>query len=236
MVVYPINHLPDVIPIGVQTENNVEIIGFDLKNWLQIFPGMPFEIYATRPGEESAYKVADQKMVGTVLCWQLDSYDTEYAGIGKVEIKGETPDQRKLSGSCSTKVRPTSLTDSIPPIPGVPKWYEGLVNEINAIKNQLDFGASNYGKLVYIGAGGKLIPLRLGAGLKLSNGVLSVTGSTTPPIEPDEPEEPDVVAFVQQDDGSILVQGVTFVNQEDGSVLWDGVTFGQMTDGSYLVS
>lgn len=44
------------------------------------------------------------------------------------------------------------------------------------------------GKLLYIDASGTVMPLTLGAGLQIVDGVLSVTGVPDTPDEPDEPE------------------------------------------------
>lgn len=66
---------------------------------------------------------------------------------------------------------------------------------------------------------------------------LNRTLSFTPAPSPDAPSPPqESVAFVEQADGSYLVQGVSFVQQEDGSVLWDGAVFTKRDDGSYMVS
>lgn len=345
-MIHHINHLPHVIPIGIQTESGVEAIGFDVKPWLDEFDGLTLSIWPTRPGESAAYRVADKNMelVGTVLYWRPNAADTAIEGTGKVELLGLTADKRKLSGWCDTMVRPTSIAttteapeaarpwvdevlsaakeakkqadraeqiandmsggvvtgavrydaeqtlteeekararknigaDEVENEPGANNVYigsgpppeeaevwidpEGIVDDndwptaskttkglvrigdgltmagevLNAEVRKKDledltpsFGEENAGKLVYIGQDGKLLPLEIGFGLEITDGVLRVTAAVTPE---------ETVEFSQQEDGAILVQGVAFVQQEDGSILWDGASFSENTDGSYLIS
>ena len=70
------------------------------------------------------------------------------------------------------------------------------------------------------------------------NTVLYVVGTvsrmrTDIVVVPDEPVE--AIQFVEQSDGTVLMQGVEFVEQSDGSVLWSGAAFAEQADGSVLV-
>lgn len=139
-MIYPINHLPDCIPVGVQTDSGVEAIGFDLKPWLDALPGMAFTVWPTRPGESEAYPANVQEMVGTVLYWYPDGYDTERAGAGRVEIAGVSDGKRKAFGYVATAVRPTSLAATKEPGEGTAPWYESVLNTLNGIYNNVDVG------------------------------------------------------------------------------------------------
>ena len=191
-MIYPIKHLPQVIPIGIQTENGVESIGFDVKPWLDQFEGLTLSIWPTRPGENAAYRVADKNMelIGTVLYWYPNSADTAIAGTGKVEILGITGDKRKLSGWCDTVVKGTSLavTQDVPE--AARPWVDEVLDAAEEAKRQADraaeivesatggsvsFDPKDAGKLVYISKDGKLIPLELGFGLEIKDGKLVVT-------------------------------------------------------------
>lgn len=141
-MIYPINHLPDSIPIGIQTEQGVELIGFDLKSWLDAFPGMSFQVCHTRPGENEAYPVNDFAMVGTVLYWHPDGYDTAVAGEGKVEIVGVGDNRRKLSGFVPTFVTATSLGANKEPGENVAPWYEAVLQAAHDVKADVDVGKS----------------------------------------------------------------------------------------------
>lgn len=134
-MIFPIHHLPDVIRVGVQTEQDVTVIGFDLKPWLDALPDMKFTVWPTRPGEEEAYRAKDQLMVGTVLYWHPDGYDTEIAGQGRVEIAGVGKNQRKASGFTLTDVRATSLGKTKEPGESVAPWYESILKAAEEIKD-----------------------------------------------------------------------------------------------------
>lgn len=139
-MIFPVKHLPQVIPIGIQTENGVESIGFDVKPWLDEFDGLELSIWPTRPGENAAYRVADENMelVGTVLYWHLVLNDTAIAGNGKVEILAITGDKRKLSGWCETNVKATSLavTQEVPE--AARPWVDEVLDAADEAKRQAD--------------------------------------------------------------------------------------------------
>lgn len=235
---FPIANLPPVIPVGVQTESGVNDIGIDVASWLGKWPDMTFSVWLTRPGETTSYPAGNVRMDGTVLIWTPDGYDTEHPGQGKLEILGLTTggERRKLTGDgVCTMISGTTLASTSQPGAAEIPWVQKVLEAAKELKEMLAFAPEDAGKLVYIGADGKLMPLALGDSLAIVDGVLHVTYS--PPNEPEEPDEPvEVVAFVEQADGSILMQGVTFVEQEDGSIMWDGATFTEQADGSYLVS
>ena len=134
-MIYPIHHTPEVIRVGVQTEQDVDVIGFDLKPWMDIFPDMTFTVFATRPGEDEAYPVNDQLMVGTVLYWHPDGYDTEIAGQGRVEVCGIGENQRKASGFVQTDIRATSLGKTKEPGESVAPWYASIIKAADEIKD-----------------------------------------------------------------------------------------------------
>ena len=139
-MIYPIKHLPQVIPIGIQTESGVESIGFDVKPWLDEFDGLKLSIWPTRPGENSAYRVADENMelVGTVLYWRPNGADTAIGGVGKVEVLGVTGDRRKLSGWCDTMVRATSLAATQEPPEAARPWVDEVLDAADEAKKQAD--------------------------------------------------------------------------------------------------
>lgn len=127
-MIYPIQHLPDSIPLGIQTEKGVQEIGFDVKPWLDAWDGLELAVYPTRPGESAAYPAADVKLIGTVLYWYPNDADTAIAGEGKVEIVGVTADKRKLSGATRTVVAPTSMSATQEPPEGIAPWYESIMH------------------------------------------------------------------------------------------------------------
>lgn len=137
-MIYPIKHLPHVIPIGIQTESGVEAIGFDVKPWLDEFDGLTLSIWPTRPGESAAYPAADTELIGTVLYWRPNAADTAIEGTGKVELLGLTADRRKLSGWCDTMVRPTSLATTTEAPEAARPWVDEVIAAAEEAKKQAD--------------------------------------------------------------------------------------------------
>ena len=125
-MVHQVNQLPHAIPIGVQTENGVESVGFVVSAWQSVYGVMDFSVWATRPGEDVAYEVQHTELVGSILYWYPDEVDTAIAGVGKVEVKGTTNDKRKLSGFCETVVQPSSLAMTQDPPKVVIPWLEDI--------------------------------------------------------------------------------------------------------------
>lgn len=139
-MIYPIKHLPHVIPIGIQTESRVEAIGFDVKPWMDEFEGLKLSIWPTRPRESAAYRVKDSNvyLVGTVLYWYPDWNDTAIEGTGRVEVLGVTGDKRKLSGWCDTMVRATSLATTQEPPDAARPWVDEVLDAAEEAKKQAD--------------------------------------------------------------------------------------------------
>lgn len=128
----------------------------------------------------------------------------------------------KIEGSGAAAyihIRVTSDTDGL-------ATREYVESRMSA-KLDANHGSQNAGKLMYIGADGTLIPLALGAGLEIRDGVLVVTGSA--------PETGEDIGFTALEDGSIMISGVEFIEQADGSVLLAGATFAEQADGSVLI-
>lgn len=137
-MVHQVNQLPHAIPIGVQTENGVESVGFVVSAWQSVYGVMDFSVWATRPGEDVAYEVQHTELVGSILYWYPDEVDTAIAGVGKVEVKGTTGDMRKLSGFCETVVQPSSLAMTQDPPKVVIPWLEDIKESAEEAKKQAD--------------------------------------------------------------------------------------------------
>ena len=135
-MIYPVQHLPERLVLGVQTENGVREIGFNVKPWLDSYPGMELTIMPTRPGETESYMVADEstKLVGTVLYWYPNSADMALAGEGTVEILGRVDDKRKLSGSCRTLILATTTATTKDAPAAYQPWVDEVLNAAEAAK------------------------------------------------------------------------------------------------------
>lgn len=132
--IYPIDDLPLVIPIGIQSEAGVEEIRFDVKPWLDAWDGLELSVYPTRPGENAAYPAEDVELVGSVLYWRPNDADTAIPGEGTVEVVGITADKRKLSGACKTVCKATSLAVTQEPPEGIKPYYDGIINAASDVK------------------------------------------------------------------------------------------------------
>lgn len=142
-MIYPIRHLPERIPIGIQTETGVQGVGFDVKPWFEQYGYLEFSVWPTRPGESTAYPAADVVLTDGVLLWTPNSIDTAIPGNGKVEIIGITADKRKLSGSCTTMIRATSLpTDPVEPDPNRP-WVDQVIEAGNRAQSSANSAAES---------------------------------------------------------------------------------------------
>lgn len=108
-MIHPINHLTQVIRVGVQTETGVEAIGFDLSSWLTRWPDLTYAVWVTRPGEQAAYPAAETEIIGNVLYWYPNATDTEKEGAGTVEIVGIGGGKCKTTGPVDTIVKKTSI-------------------------------------------------------------------------------------------------------------------------------
>ena len=129
-----LEHLPRVIPVGIQTESGVEAIGFDISPWLTRWPEMKISVWPTRPGESAAYIAADTEMVGNVMYWYPNTADTQKEGAGTVEVVGIGGGKRKSTGVIDTLVKKTSLdVTKETPDPFAP-WYEDILKAADEVK------------------------------------------------------------------------------------------------------
>lgn len=137
MLIFPVDHLPRLIPVGVQTSKGVEEIGFNVSAWLDKWPEMTFEVWPTRPTETAAYPAVSQ-LIGDVLVWYVSEADTAFDGLGTVEIVGIAEGIRKLSGPCTTEVKKTSLGATQEPPEGIKPYYEGMMEAAQEARNAAD--------------------------------------------------------------------------------------------------
>lgn len=84
------------------------------------------------------------------------------------------------------------------------------------------FGAEHAGKLLYISTQGQILPLTLGEGLVIVDGVLTLGGVSA--------------EFTADDEGNIMIANLVFeATDEDGTVSAVNSTFTAQPDGSVLV-
>lgn len=158
--VYPIDNLPWVIPVGVQTSNGVEEIGFNVSAWLDKWPDMTFEVWPTRPTETAAYPAVCQ-LIGDVLVWYVSDADTAFEGLGTVEVVGIAEGIRNPSGPCTTEIKKTSLGVTKEPPEGIKPYYDDMMEAAKTIREGLDglnadlVGSDGYGGLYIVTCNGQ---------------------------------------------------------------------------------
>lgn len=96
-----------------------------------------------------------------------------------------------------------------------PDVYAQIIEMLNARVN-INQGQGNAGNLLYVREDGMLVPLTLGDGLEIVDGVLRVTGAITPQTE---------IIFEDAGGGMVTMSGTEFVRQADGAVMIDGAIF-----------
>lgn len=133
---------------------------------------------------------------------------TEHAGkVLGIGDDGLVKPVNAPSGGVGTDPNAVQVVDELPPV------NDDAPDVVYLVDDETDEpDAANAGKLLYINAEGVVSPLTLGAGLRIVNGVLTVTGVV--------PEQP--IAFIDNGDGTATVQGVVFEDQGNGVVLMRG--------------
>lgn len=190
---FPIAHLPQVIPVGVQTESGVEEIGIDVSVWRTKWPDMTFTVWLTRPGESAAYPANDVRLDGTLLIWLPDGYDTSVSGSGKLEVLGRTADgeARKLTGDgVATLIRGTTLATTAEPGEAEKPWVDAVLDAATraeeAAKRAEDAGSGS----VPIATKDRLGVVKVGDGLSITDdGVLSAKGGGSGGVTPEQVQE-----------------------------------------------
>lgn len=138
----------------------------------------------------------------------------------------------------------SALSSDGPPPDPVPDVYAQIMELLNKLMTGGEFGAENAGKLVVIGAEGKLIPITLGSEFEIVDSVLRIKGQITPPEEPEEPEEPDkpdepeppveVVLTVDQD-GNATLDGAAVTVAEDGAAVLENAVLTVDENGNGII-
>lgn len=134
MKIYPVNHLPDVIILGRQTEYGVNEIRIDCAPWLAVWPGMQISVWVTPPNGDGAYP-ASIRVEGDLVVWEIGAADTNTAGSGYVEIMGLAEGKKKLSATAATKVLGTTTGTTTEPPEAHRAWVEEVARNAMRAEN-----------------------------------------------------------------------------------------------------
>lgn len=119
-----------------------------------------------------------------------------------------------------------------PPGQPTPTIWAQLMEEIEALKKRIpEFGKEDAGKMLYISADGSLVPLELGRGLRIVNGVLMLdTGSGTPTTV--EATLVDGLLVLMDSNGATITPELS----AEGLLTWPGVTTDVDENGYFTFS
>lgn len=140
---------------------------------------------------------------------ELDSTLKDYSKAANAGAVGNALEQEKQAREDAV----SSLSDQIT------AQKEAKVNQAQ--------GVENAGKLLYINADGLLVPLALGDGLDIVNGVLRITAEITPDTQ---------IIFEDAGGGVVTMSGAEFTDQGDGTVLIGNASFTDQGNGVVLFS
>lgn len=122
-VTYSVNALPDLIRIGVETENGVEQIAFDAADWMVTWPDMRLSVWAQEPKADVMYE-AQAHRDGAMIVWDVSAQDTRMSGYGAVLVMGETEGgERKLSARVRTYIRQSGMNATADAPEAHQPWY-----------------------------------------------------------------------------------------------------------------
>lgn len=111
------------------------------------------------------------------------------------------------------------------------KQYSNLDRRLSGVEKKCEtlptVSKEDAGKLLYIDATGNMMPLVLGDGLEIIEGVLRITAAITPETK---------IVFEDCGGGTVTMSGAEFAQQEDGSILIVGATITDNGDGIVLIS
>lgn len=231
------------LTIGYQMEHLATEVRIDVGAWQEKWPEAIFGLIITRPGERTSYP-ADITVQGNMISWMVSRYDTERAGMyGRMVLIAMQGDQEVASNTASITIleRGSGPIDPDTPLPE-PPWVDSVVDRAEGAANRAKdaaeraekawhFGPENAGMLLYIAADGTPVPLQLGSGLEIKDGMLMITGQIAPP---DEPPAQDIY-FGADDEGHIILHGVSFADQGEGRIQVQNADFTDLGGGAIKI-
>lgn len=131
----------------------------------------------------------------------------------------------KTTTAAYVPAKKSILCDAGQPAPPTNDVYAQIMEKVNGYVS-VNQGAENSGKLLYIGTDGQLVPLNLGDGLEIVDGVLRITAVITPETQ---------IVFEDEGGGMVMMNSTEFVEQSDGEVLISGTSFTDQGNGVVLI-
>lgn len=226
--------------IGRELDNAVQEVRIDCASWRSRHPALlEYRIEVTSPN--GLVYLPAVHMDGDVLIWPITNGDTSVKGTGEYQVVAVGADgQRKTSAHHNLFV-PAIMGGTAGEVPEPSQgWVDNVVDSADRAEEAAtraeeaakraeealpDFGVEHAGKLLYIGPDGAAIPLALGAGLEIRDGVLVLTGTG------------QVVAELTVDaDGNAVITGATLTVDADGNGTLTGATLTVDADGNAVLA
>ena len=82
----------DVIPLGVQGENEALQVQFDVAGWSELYGAGTYSLRLLRPGESIPYE-AEASTSGERVLWNVTETDTAIRGMGEAQLSGRNDGQ-----------------------------------------------------------------------------------------------------------------------------------------------
>lgn len=183
-------------------------------------------VHAQFAQDANVYTVLLDENNSCKLPAEIIAGEVEISVFGYVEGKPN----RGTSVPYVQSIRRSGFTsDSEAQIPPTPDLYAQLIERFSKLPAELLEGkvdkfqdTEHAGKLLYIREDGKIMPLSLGEGLEVTDGVLRVIGG-------------GVVLFEDLEDGVVLLSGTEFADLGNGVIKLDA-EFSDLGDGTVRIN
>lgn len=122
------------IRLGYAGENEVLRVGFNLSQFMEMFPGGHPLLLVKRPNDESAYPVT-LNVVDKIGWWTVTSTDTEFPGYGYCQIHWYAEKQLAKTERYMFFVNQALSADGRPPPEAAEQWYDDFIKTLGELES-----------------------------------------------------------------------------------------------------
>ena len=130
------------IYIGRAGENEVETVQFDIHPWIEEFGEGNVILLIQRPQDLAPYPV-EVSVEDGIVTWAVTSADTQYIGMGAIQLRYTVDEQVKKSAVWSVYVERSLGTETEPPEP-----WQSWVDKVISAKDDAEEAAERAEELV----------------------------------------------------------------------------------------
>ena len=200
------------IEIGCDGENNACRMIFNIKQYLDRWPGTTPRMMVQRAGDFAPCYVETEMLDENTIAWTITRYDTARRGMGKmwIEFVDEMDDVLGLTDEETPVLvrRGPNMVDPDTPVPMLPAWMQkivALIGEIPARVNAAIQTAVESGAL---------------KGAQGDPGPMGMRGPAGPPGSPGKDGDTPRITLTRNDDG--LMVGVLTGDVGESQIIYDG--------------